>query len=99
LRASIAACAATVIAMRAATLGIALKSLEVRVDSESDARGLLGLEGVSPALGAMRLAITIGADDVPEDELRALAAWGERQSPVGCTLRAGPPMAVEVSVV
>src|SRR5262252_7698628 len=44
LRAGMASCAATVIAMRAAKLGIALTQLEVTVESDSDARGILGLD-------------------------------------------------------
>ena len=43
LRAGMASCAATVIAMKAAMRGIELKTLEVSVQSESDARGLVGI--------------------------------------------------------
>ena len=43
-RGSLAACTATVIAMRAAQLGITLTDLEVTVESESDNRGILGLD-------------------------------------------------------
>jgi uncharacterized OsmC-like protein len=89
LRASVASCAATAIAMRATMLGIELRSLEVTVESESDARGLDGI----------RLTIKIGADTVPEPQLRELAAWGEAHSAVSCTLRERPPVAVEIAVV
>jgi uncharacterized OsmC-like protein len=99
LRAGMASCAATVIAMRAAMHGIALRSLEVSVQSESDARGLVGIADVPTALGGMRMSIRIGADGVDEAELRALATWGEAHSPVSCTLRDRPPVAVDVSVV
>ena len=34
-----------------------------------------------------------------ETTLRELAAWGETHSPVSCTLRERPPVAVEVVVV
>ena len=64
LRAGMASCTATVIAMRAALLGIELRTLEVSVESESDARGLVGIPEVSSALGDMRMAITIGADGI-----------------------------------
>jgi uncharacterized OsmC-like protein len=99
LRAGMASCTATVIAMRAALLGIELRTLEVSVESESDARGLVGIPEVSSALGDMRMAITIGADGVDAARLRELAAWGEAHSPVSCTLRASPPIAIEISVV
>jgi uncharacterized OsmC-like protein len=98
LRAGMASCAATAIAMRAATLGIALSTLEVNVQSESDARGLVGIPGVPTALGNMSMSIKIGADGVDEATLRELAAWGEANSPVSCTLRDRPNVAVEVSV-
>ena len=99
LRASMASCTATTIALRAARLGIALRSLKVTVHSESDARGLTGIDGVSTALSGMRMSIEIGAVDVPGQQLRDLAEVGELQSPVNCTLRAQPPLVVEVSLV
>ncbi|MBN8988279.1 MAG: OsmC family protein [Rhizobiales bacterium] len=99
LRASMAACAATAIAMRAATLGIELRSLSVAVHSESDARGLVGIDGVSTALSAMRMSVEIGADSTSREQLCELARWGEAQSPVGSTLRDRPPVSLEIFVV
>jgi uncharacterized OsmC-like protein len=99
LRASMASCTATAIAIRAARLGIALRSLKVAVQSESDARGLTGIDGVSTALSEMRMSIEIGADNVPGQQLRDLAEVAELQSPVNCTLRERPPLAIEISVV
>lgn len=99
LRAGIASCAATAIAMRAAMLGISLRTLEVNVESESDARGLVGIPDVSTALGNLRMSIRIGADGASEQTLRELAQWGEAHSPVSCTLRDRPTVAVSVSVV
>lgn len=86
--------------MRAARLGIDLGTLEVTVESESDQRGLLGLdESVSAAFTTMRIRVRIGADDVAPDDLRALATWGDRHSPVACTVRESPLTSVEVEVV
>ena len=99
LRASLASCTTTTIAVRAACLGIALTSLKVTVHSESDARGLIGMDGISSALSGLRMSIEIGADNVPEHQLRDLAEIGEAQSPVNCTLRERPPLAIEVSLV
>jgi uncharacterized OsmC-like protein len=98
LRAGMASCAATAIAMRATMLGIALDTLEVRVESESDARGLVGIPDVQTALGNLRMSVRIGARGVDEAQLRALAAWGEAHSPVSCTLRDKPPVAVDIAV-
>jgi uncharacterized OsmC-like protein len=99
LRAGMASCAATAIAMRAAMLGIELRSLEVSVASESDARGLVGIPQAPTALGNMRMSIRIAADGVDEAQLREVAAWGEANSPVSCTLRAQAPVAVQISLV
>lgn len=99
LRASMASCTATAIAMRAALLGIELRTLEVNVESESDARGLAGIDGISMALADIRMTIRLGADNVPGTELHELAMWAAAQSPVSCTLRERPPVAVDVTVV
>ena len=85
--------------MRAARLGISLSSLKVTVDSETDARGMVGIDGVSTALSGLRMSIEIGADNVPDQQLRDLAETGELQSTVNCTLRERPPLKVEVSLV
>jgi len=55
LRAAMASCHATVIAMRAAHTGVVLTRLEVTVSSESDVRGMLGTDdGVSAGLSGLR---------------------------------------------
>lgn len=59
-RGALASCTATVIAMRAAKLGVALKVLEVTLETDCDHRGMLGLDGkvsagcASSRRGAMR---------------------------------------------
>ncbi len=98
LRAALASCTATAIAMRAAKLGIALETLELTVESESDARGLLGLGDVSAALGAVKTKVKIRGNAKPE-ALRDLAAWGEAHSPVGCTLRQSADCSLDVEIV
>ena len=100
LRAAIASCTATVMAMRAARLGVELTTLEVTVESEADQRGLLGLDGkVSAAFSTLRIRARIGAEDIAPDDLRALATWGDDHSPVACTVRESPPTTIEVEVV
>ena len=99
LRAGMASCTATTIAMRAAMLGIELRLLEVSVESESDARGLVGIPNVPTTFGDMRMSIKIGADGVDQSRLREIAAWGEAHSPVSCTVRDHPPVTTRVSVV
>ena len=96
MRAALATCDATVISMRAAQLGIALDRLEVTVESESDPRGLLGMDDAVDA-GPMRLRmrVVIGAAGVPKAELRAIVEWADRHSPVGDALRRAVPVEVE----
>ena len=100
LRAGLASCNATVIAMRAAQLGLQLKSLEVTVESESDNRGLLGLDdSVSAGLRNLRTKVKIGAEAATPAQLREIVAWAEAHSPVGCTIRQAPDVTTEVEVV
>jgi uncharacterized OsmC-like protein len=99
LRAAVASCTATVIAMRAARLGIELTTLEVTIESWSDNRGLLGLdEKISAGLSSLLTRVKIGAADVSAEQLRELAQWGDRHSPVACTTRIPPSFALEVEV-
>jgi uncharacterized OsmC-like protein len=87
-RASLASCCATVIAMRAAHLGINLSKLEVAVESEGDARGILGLdERISAGMSALRTTVQIAADNAGPEQLEELVRWSDEHSPVGCTVR------------
>jgi len=100
LRASMASCTATTIAMRAAKLGVNLTTLEVTVESYSDNRGMLGLdEKVSAGLSPITARVRIGAEDASPDQLRELAEWGDRHSPIACTTRSSPNYAFEVEIV
>jgi uncharacterized OsmC-like protein len=97
LRAAEASCVATLIAMRAATLGIALDTLEVTVDSESDDRGLLGVDEAVPA-GPLsgRVRVRLGAAGVDAAILDGLARWGVRHCPVCDAIERAVPIAIEV---
>lgn len=100
LRAALANCDATVITMRAAQLGVTLTTLEVTVDSESDDRGLLGMDEAIPAGPlSVRTRIRIGADGVEAERLREIVQWAEAHSPVGDAINRAVPMKVEVEVV
>jgi uncharacterized OsmC-like protein len=100
LRGALASCTATVIAMRAARLGVALSSLEVQVETDSDLRGILGLdENVSPGHGPVRFKVKIGAPTASPAALREIVEWADRHSPVTCTLRQAPECSLEIEVV
>jgi uncharacterized OsmC-like protein len=98
LRAAEASCVATLIAMRAATLGINLGTLEVTVDSESDDRGLLGIDEEVPA-GPLRgrVAVRITAADVESGTLDEIARWGIKHCPVCDALERSVPITTEIS--
>jgi len=98
MRASLASCAATVIAMKSAMRGITLDTLQVRVDSESDSRGLVGIDGVSMAMDNLRINVRIAAKGVDPAILRELATAAATTSPVSATLCASPAIALDVTV-
>ena len=94
LRAAEASCVATLIAMRAAQVGVALDELEVDVDSESDDRGILGVEDsvrAGPLSG--RVIVRIAAAGVPGETLREIAEWGIAHCPVYDAVENGVPIA------
>jgi uncharacterized OsmC-like protein len=100
LRASLASCTATTIAMRAATQGVHLTALEVTVESQSDNRGLLGLDDkISAGLSPITTRVKIGAEGVSADQLREIAEWGDRHSPIACTARSSPECSFDVEIV
>lgn len=99
MRAGLASCLASAVALRAARLGITLRRLELQVHSVSDARGLLGSEAdVCAGPLSLRLDVAIEADGVDEATLRGLVAWADAHSPVSDALRRAidPQLRVEV---
>ena len=95
MRAALASCDATLIAMEAARDGVELTDLKVTVDSESDDRGILGLD---PAVPAGALSVRVVADvrgagvtaAVKED----LISWAVEHCPVLDTVRRAIPIEV-----
>jgi uncharacterized OsmC-like protein len=99
LRSAMASCTATVIAMRAAKLGVELSELEVTVDGESDLRGILGMdERISAGQSAMRMKVKIASTGASPQALRDIVTWAEAHSPVSCTVRKTPALSLEVDV-
>ena len=98
MRAAEASCVVTLIAMRAAMLGIALDTLEVTVDSVSDDRGLLGIDDDVPA-GPIsgRVAVRLTAAGVEPALLEEVAHWGVKHCPVCDALERPVPITTEVA--
>lgn len=97
LRAAVAACVASIAAMRAAQVGLTGFTVEVDVDSESDDRGILGLDGSVPAGPlSMRVAFRMAADGASREALEEVAAWAVEHCPVSDAVRRAVPLSVEV---
>jgi uncharacterized OsmC-like protein len=78
-RASLASCTAALIAMRAAQLGVELSGLEVTVDSESDDRGILGIDdAVRAGPLSIRVGVRMTSPTTDQTGLGQLAEWGVR---------------------
>jgi uncharacterized OsmC-like protein len=100
MRAALANCEAIMIALRAAQLGVELKTLEVRVESLSDDRGMLGSDDSKPAGPLkMNIHIRIGGNDVSQEMLHEIVAWAEKHSPVGEPLTRVMPTEYKVDIV
>ena len=102
-RAGFASCAATSIVMAAAREGITLQTLELRVSSRSDARGLLGMadesgQPVDAMPSNMQLHVRIAADGVSSERLRALAEQGIACSPIPRAVQHAVPFALHIDI-
>jgi len=98
LRAAQASCLATLIAMRAAEQCLAPGRIEVVVDSESDDRGILGIDDSVPA-GPMssRARVRIGGNGASPEQLAALVRWADAHCPVQDAVRRAVPCTVEAN--
>jgi uncharacterized OsmC-like protein len=97
LRAAEASCVASLVAIRAAALGIELKSVEVEVDSESDDRGILGLSNeVAAGPLSTRVVVTIAAPGRSAGEIESLANWAVDHCPVTDAVRRSVPLEVVI---
>jgi uncharacterized OsmC-like protein len=99
-RAAAAACVASLIGIRAATQGIELQpgAVEVTVDSESDDRGILGVDAaiVAGAL-SMKVVVRITGTSLGSDARAALARWALDHCPVTDTAARPVPIELEVA--
>lgn len=97
LRAATASCVASLIAIRGATLGMTVGPIEVTVDSESDDRGILGLDaGIDAGALSMKVVVSLGGTDAGQEGVRELVNWAVRHCPVTDTIARAVPIEVEV---
>jgi uncharacterized OsmC-like protein len=98
IRAALASCTATTIAMRAAELNVALTELEVTAESKTDMRGLLDVgDGVQPGPVGALLRVRLAADDADKQRLEELVEWADSHSPVGDCVRRTIPVELEIT--
>jgi uncharacterized OsmC-like protein len=97
LRAATASCVASLVALRAAATGVTVRSVDVEVDSESDDRGILGLDPAIPA-GALstKVVVSIDAPGLDRHDVEALAEWAVEHCPVSDTITRAVPLSLEV---
>ena len=99
-RAAAAACVASLIGIRAATIGIDLDGggVEVTVDSESDDRGILGLDdGIDAGALSVKVAVLFTGLGIGKQAREALARWALEHCPVTDTVVRPVPIELEVS--
>ena len=96
-RAAAASCVASLIAIRAAASGTTIGAIDVEVDSESDDRGILGLEpGIPAGALSMRVTVSIDAPDLDAAARETLAKWAIEHCPVTDSIARAVPLAMEV---
>ena len=103
MRAGLASCMASRIAVGAAIEGIVLTRLEVSATSTSDARGLFGIttdlgEPVTAGPRELRLEVRIGASGVPPERLQAIIDESYHCSPVSAALVSAVPVALQIEI-
>jgi uncharacterized OsmC-like protein len=103
MRAGLASCLATRIAIGAALEGIVLTQLEVSATSTSDARGLIGMttelgEPITPGPRELRLEVRISACGVPRERLQGIIAESHRCSPVSAALQNAVPIVLQIEI-
>ena len=97
LRAATASCVASLIAIRAAVLEVEIRSVDVVADSESDDRGILGID---PAIAAgplsARVSVTVDAPGADREAIGELVSWAVEHCPVTDGIRRAIPLEVDV---
>jgi uncharacterized OsmC-like protein len=100
MQAALATCNATGIAMKAAREGIELNTLEVSIDTESDTRGIFGIqESIKVGPLNMRTRVRIGAEGVSEEKLHEIVKWNEKHSWCGNAICRSVPLDTEIEII
>jgi uncharacterized OsmC-like protein len=99
-RAAAASCVASLIGIRAAMIGLELPAdtVTVTVDSESDDRGILGLDEATPA-GALSMRVSVALTEISIDRtaFEAVVRWAVEHCPVTDTVGRAVPLEIELA--
>ena len=79
-------------------LGVRIEGVEATAQCDTDARGLLGLDGVAPDLQNIKLDIQIRSPE-PEDKLRTLYRVWQERCPIYLALIKPAAVAASLTVV
>jgi uncharacterized OsmC-like protein len=94
---ALAACVTTSIVYHAAAKGIAIRSMESRLEGDIDLQGFLGLrDDVPRGYKEIRMYVNIDAD-VPREKLEELVNLGPTYSPVFDTITRAVPVSVTLA--
>lgn len=97
MRAALASCDGTLIAMCAAEAGIRLTTLEVTIDSTSDDRGMFGIgDDIPPGALNICTSIRIRAENASHEQLKRIVEEALARSPVADAIRRAVPMSHEI---
>jgi len=80
-RAALASCLAQAYAYWGATLGVPLTKVEVEVHSDYDARGMFGIDNISPGWTGLRYSVHIESD-APEADVQRVIDEADAHSPL-----------------
>ena len=96
-RAAQASCVATLIRMRAEMLDVTSAPIQVTVDSESDDRGILGIDpDVVAGPLSTRVVVRLGATELPSDAVEAIVRWAVDHCPVTEATTRSVPMEIVI---
>ena len=97
-RAAMASCVASLIGIRAAALEQPINDVEVVVDSESDDRGILGIDdAIAAGALSVRVAVSMAAPGLDRASAEALVQWAIEHCPVADTVRRAVPVEVVIA--
>ncbi len=102
-RAALVSCDATLVALRAAQIGINLTTLEVILEGDPEDNSSLGFLGIDESISAgetfLRLNFRMGSDNASPEQLEELVEWVEAHSPVGESVTRAIPVYKEIEIV